>query len=286
VVGADGLYGGNTEFSFIRRIPLAGGAAELVAKQQTYVGSLFWHPTGLYWASLGAERPADVGWIARISAGQSEPSTLASKLTWPSSLASDGVHLYFTDYKRMIRIPIGGGMPEILAEPINGPTGLVIDGDTLYWIDWGTISTLYKDGQIMTMPKSGGTPRELARNQWAPSSLAVDEEFVYWTASGTIAENHRDGGVYKKAKSGAGITSTLAAEQWDAEQLHLGGSYVYWLGAGSVRRCPKAGGKVETLVEPPDVRVVALAQDERFLYYATDRGRTTDEEAAVWRLAK
>jgi hypothetical protein len=125
--------------------------------------------------------------------GPISPTTMATGLDQPRSLAVDDTYVYFATgvwgegeaIRRVMRETEGEPDVELLDDS-GGAYAIAIDGTHVYAAD-------NAGGTIYRIPKEGGEPEVLATDQPYPFDIAVDSEAVYW-----ISET--DGTVHKVAK--------------------------------------------------------------------------------------
>jgi hypothetical protein len=109
--------------------------------------------------------------------GQDQPIQVASNLSAPAGLGSDGSNLYWADYGdgTIKRAPIAGGTPTILATSQIAPLGVAVDptSKTVFWTTG--------DGTIKSVPVAGGSVTVQAQYLWDPMNIVVDSVNIYWT---------------------------------------------------------------------------------------------------------
>ena len=106
----------------------------------------------------------------------------------PSSLASDGRNLYYTNFDphpvtgggSIMKVAAGGGVPTELVA--FGGRSIVVDGSTLYWASGNGISRMSVEGGPVTWSSTGDQPL----------NLVVDQTHIYWISA--------EGGVMALAK--------------------------------------------------------------------------------------
>lgn len=71
----------------------------------------------------------------KVSKNGGSPSTIASGLLDPGSLAIDSTSVYWASYLggTIMKVPLGGGTPTVLATEQNWPVGISVDNTSVYW---------------------------------------------------------------------------------------------------------------------------------------------------------
>lgn len=192
----------------VMKVALAGGTPLQVAELQNGLADVAADGTSVYWTTRGTVMKAsrETGAVTMLTTGLSggpmavdatavywitigEPLATIYKVplaggdaAWlaggvdPSSLASDGSNLYFTNYdmpkmrNSVMKIPPGGGDPiELVAV---GGQSIVVDGSTLYW----------SCGSICRMSAEGGPVTKIATGDQV-LDLVVDRTHFYWISA-------------------------------------------------------------------------------------------------------
>jgi hypothetical protein len=140
--------------------------------------------------------------------------TIAAGEDYPTYVAIDATHAYWSTDTQIRRAPRGGGPVETLAQSLTNPMGVAVDDTHVYWASYG-------DDKVQRVPKGGGSWRGSRRAQA--------------TVEGTIKKVPLTGG--------APITLVAAADaQWyDDGWSDVGGGIavdadsVYWMAFASIR---------------------------------------------------
>jgi hypothetical protein len=176
----------------IQKVPIAGGAKTILAKNLTLAG-VFQQPcvavnaSGVYASTATA--------ILSVPLAGGTPITLASNQN-PNAITADATNVYWTNLPQgnqpggstvMKVAATGGGTPVTLVTLTGSavPAGIAVDATNVYWIE-GL-------GNVRKVPIAGGSPVTLAPAPELPGGIAVDATNVYWTDTAT-------GNVYKTAK--------------------------------------------------------------------------------------
>ena len=187
----------------------------------------------------------------------STPSIVSSGQSGPSSIATDGINLYFADATggSIVMVPAAGGTATTLATGQSSPGGIAVDGANVYWTNKGTnavaadggVGAYNQDGTVLQVPIAGGTPITLAMNQDFPVGIAVMGSVVYWVNS--------SGGTVMSAPVGpvdGGSVTTLVTGQaspWAIAASAVTQS-IYWLDRGTVQNEHTDGALVRMTPEP------------------------------------
>ncbi len=214
--------GGGTAGS-IMRAPQAGGAVTTLATGLFSPGEIVTDGTSLYWTANTDTMPDGVyelpiggGTVATLTGtgysldlalnggtvywtddgddtvlsmptGGGTVTTLATGLTAPDTIATDGVSLYWVasgSPGSVMKLALGadGGSPVTLAAGIANPSGIVTDGVSVYF---GSDVTA---GSVLKVPVGGGSVVTLAAGEANVTRLRIDATSVYWTGGvgGTV----------------------------------------------------------------------------------------------------
>jgi hypothetical protein len=164
----------------IAAVPLCDGCTESpgpIALNESGAMGLAVAGTLLYWtdAVSGAIGELDL-------TGGSPFDVIASGQSTPSSIASDGTYIYWTnngDGTVMRAATDGSGITQ-LASGQGGPMNIAVDsagGNYVYY-------TNFFGGQVMKVSKNGGTPVLVANGMNTPDGIAARNGCVYWTSQG------------------------------------------------------------------------------------------------------
>jgi uncharacterized delta-60 repeat protein len=228
--------GAPTNESATLRATGADGVAASLSLSASNLG-----PSGyIYWVNNVPN-----GTVNKVPRGGGPVTVLASGQHYPTSVAVDSTHVYWTTYGGEINaVPLGGGTVTTLASGQHSPVSVAVDGTHVYWINTGTWGG--SDGAVNEVPLGGGKVTTLASGQGTPVSLAVDGTQVYWVTYGI--EGASDGTV-NEAPVGGGTVTTLATGQNAPTAVAVHGTHVYWVDCwgGTVNKVAIGGGIVNTL---------------------------------------
>ncbi len=125
--------------------------------------------------------------------------TLATGLTWPWGIATDGSYVYWTNEQgasggptgSVEKVAIDGTGLALLASGQLQPEDIVVRGGALYWVN-----NEDPDGSVMKVATDGTGLTTLVSGQSNPNSLATDGTYVFWT---------NDTGLERMLTDGSGV---------------------------------------------------------------------------------
>lgn len=166
------------------RVPLAGGAPEVVAGGIGSPMQLALDDTYLYVSQLGDRHTGypDSALLRIPKSGGGPAVVLAADRGPVSGVAADGASVFWatTGLRRgeggVYRIDRGGGSIQVLADHQKGPNGLAIDETNVYWTTG--------DGSVRQIAKTGGAVATLALWQDRPIDIAASPHAVVWANAG------------------------------------------------------------------------------------------------------
>jgi hypothetical protein len=214
-----------------------GGQPTIVAQGiRDALTSLASDAKDLYWLAGGQIMSASK------AGGGAHPVTF--KLSDPTSVASDGKAVYFTQASNADKAKPGGAVLETsprpgsklvaLATGLSNPNGVLVDDANVYWIEGGTkLDSIAK--------KPGGSPKALAESTGGIVDVALDDAFLYWVTA--------DGNVMRVAKDGSGAPLTLATGQTNPTGIAVDRSNVFWSTKGTEANKLR-DGTVSTVAKP------------------------------------
>jgi hypothetical protein len=259
-------YSGTTGASdgLVAQVPIAGGAALVLASGQNFPWAIAVDATNVYWTNSGSG--AVGGAVMKVPiGGGSPPTTLASlPAAQPIGIAVNSTAVYWADHAdgAIMKLPIGSSTPTTVATNMVDPAGIAIDPTSIYW-------TNTNSGTVMTAPLAGGNAVTLATGQISPTMITVDSRRVYWTNNAFTY----DGSVMSVPIGGGGAV-TLASGRLRPLGIAVDSTNVYWVdlgtanvGVGYVMTTPLGGGSPSVLASSPGV-VSDVKVDSRNIYWS------------------
>jgi hypothetical protein len=206
---------GGAWMSQIKRVPLAGGPAVVIANSPGYIGShdLVTDGTTLFWVDAGGIRSVPV---------VGGPVTTLYTSSSVTRLAVDSTHIYFGEEYLIFRKPKAGGFENVVVSTSGKVHALHVDG-SIGWLFWGE-----EGGGVLiartTQAGGGGITVQAPSAGRDVSSIGWDGTRILWTDC--LQPGNTSCRVRKKQ---AGILTTLVAGgvgyghlQWDAASLYFG----------------------------------------------------------------
>jgi hypothetical protein len=147
------------------RVPIAGGAARLLASDQKSWTVPVTDDTDVYFGD------PDQGTIRRfgLESGAPETVTVAERAT---SLALGSSDVYFASGYLVMKAPKEGGSVTTVGTAAGAEVvAITVDEASVYFTSYGG---------VWKIPLTGGLPIALAGSQTGAIALAVDDESVYW----------------------------------------------------------------------------------------------------------
>jgi hypothetical protein len=202
----------------VYKCDLAGGAPNrlVIAPAGGNLGPMIVDASNLLWIQSGTSGPTSQ--IVKLALSTTTTSTLASGQSGPTSLASDGTNVYWTnaDGTVMVAAIDGSKAPTMIATGQGQPSGIVTDGARIYWVNampalslqstdlsgndtrsspldqFGGTSTLSTvlDGSTLYVAGSdvgwrigtdGSGERRIFSSYDSITAIAVDDTSLYWT---------------------------------------------------------------------------------------------------------
>jgi sugar lactone lactonase YvrE len=166
------------------RLPLAGGKKTVLATVDgENIKLIAADSTSVYWTSGSSIMKVPLAGGAAMELAK----TSGSGNVW--GMASDGVHVYWTDMGSastekndgsVKRVAVAGGPVETIADGLPfKPWGIAVDDIHVYWV-----INSDNDGSIMRMRKTTRASSVLVSRQKSPVHLALDSSYVYWCNAG------------------------------------------------------------------------------------------------------
>jgi sugar lactone lactonase YvrE len=140
------VYFGDMSATKLMRAPIAGGSANTLASS-VHSYKVVIDATAIYWTT--GDPTSDVmgdGRVYREPLTGGKPTVLVDGLDWPTGIATDAQHVYFTDSVsgKIMRVPLEGGTAVALAEQQYTPWALALDDKAVYYTTQNGILKLAK----------------------------------------------------------------------------------------------------------------------------------------------
>ena len=173
------------------RVPIAGGAPEVLVPGSSFGGGVFLDGSSVYFTNEAYTTGAVLSAPADPASGGGVV-TLASMRNQPRSVIAQGSLVYWTEAAddtgylgNVMAVPSAGGAFLTIAAGEINPQALAVDASYVYWTNESDVSI----GNVTKAPLGGGPIAVVAAYQSYPGSVAVDDSYVYWTtgeATGSI----------------------------------------------------------------------------------------------------
>ena len=272
---ATNLYWANYTEGTVKRLPIAGGPAAVIASGLLEPFDLAIDQDSAY----VIDRRAVALKRMPLLAG-SAPVILAGGGHDILGVAVYGGYVYWTDPDSAAR---GGGVWKLPTDssPTDGGTGVLVAAESspfrITVTPTGIFYLKYTNmDAVMKVPLSGGTPvvlAAIANDTQDAFDIVADTTDVYWTMSsaGKVLKVSQNGGPIITLASGQGWGFALAIDQSD---VYFGADLC------SIRRVPKSGGAVTLLTNGQGGYVHDMVVDDQAVYWV-DMSKNT-----VMKLAK
>lgn len=253
----------------IVKVPLAGGAYEVLAAMQPAPFAIAVDDSGVYFTVR------DTGRVHRVGKNGGAVSVVAEqheRANGAEAIALDATHVYWSAVGGIFRATKSGvaQSAELLAEDNEGADALAVDGGEAFWIARGTAGN--SDGGLYKVAVTGGEKIALGMGDifrlTSEFSIAAKGGFVFVpdTARGRVYRVHHSTGELGLVAEGQDVPIALAADE----------RRVYWSTGGaagarseyrSLSAAPINGGSVERLVSTREANVFAIATNGRGVYF-------------------
>lgn len=228
--------------SKVGRVPLSGGAMEVLATAQVKPRALALKDDHLYWVAEAAEG-AEIR-RAPLTGGVTETLYLTDATVSNLAVSSDGVYFwqYTSDASRdLVYVPLqADGEPAVLASDQAAPhSRLLQDENAVFWHTWGA------NGAIHKVDKLTHEVVELATAPWA-TQPALYEGYLYYS---TGPEDNASDAVVRVSVTG-GSVDVLASSQINAYEVQVAAGLVFWYwgqATSNIRSVPVEGGDVSSI---------------------------------------
>ena len=228
----------------VRKVPIAGGAVEVLATRQEEPHGIAVNATHIYWAATTSGR------VLRQPLAGGEVQTVASGLIAPTDLALDAQNVYVATWGpasedaavqrtqgSIVKVPLEGGEAMALTAGLPSPSCLELRANFIYWVNVGDS---FKNGSLMRVPIGGGRADTLVSNITNGGCIAVDEASVYWAVSDDAPGGLGTKGAVFKVPIAGGPTSLVVTGLSDVLGVSVDATNVYWAEGGRVGKVAKS----------------------------------------------
>jgi hypothetical protein len=258
-VDATNIYWTNPDNGNVKRAPVGGGTAVMVAVgQDAGGGAIAVDGTRVYWLTQNGV------WSAPKT-GQDQTATRLHASLGGRGITVDPTSIYFTScctQTRVMRLGLDGSAPTELATTGVYVGGVAVSGSSVFWTDAGTMwRTVIGSGikNMAIMSAVGGAN---------PSGLiAIDAASVYWVVRNgmnqTVMKSDLELGSASELATASGVLNS-------GSSIVLDGESVYWTGAGVMRA--GLAGENPTNLRPDLTLAGGIAVDATSVYVTTNSG--------------
>jgi hypothetical protein len=204
----------------IKRVPIGGGTAEILATLSTNV---------TYWlAIVGTTIFVGGDALYSLSKGGGPVTTIASNQYQVWGMTQDATNLYWTTEAlngAVQKWPLEGGVVTPLASSLVDPFSVAVNSEGV------VLFTKPSEGTIESVPVGGGMVSTLLTQQYNADSLLFDCGNLYWSTATSIVRSPASGGMATTIASGMNYPGSIVADD----------SFIYWADEldGKVMRAPK-----------------------------------------------
>jgi hypothetical protein len=269
------------DYDEVKKLPKAGGAAEVVFTADT---AAYFRVEGdhVYYAwEFGGGNPAPVGgYVGRAPLAGGAATILVDELEQVRGLRLVGDALFLADCPT-----VGGGgvyktgpvdessidtdATQVAASP--GPVcDLESDGDFVY----AGIQTAERIGEIVKIPAGGGDPTVLYTGEEEEGfNLFRQGSFIYWVSYSTGLHSFEPPGKLGRIELATGMSTVLATTDGYSRKLTSDGSFAYVASSTVLWRVPVAGGELERVLTTDNQQLGPYVLDgDSFIIALTGEG--------------
>lgn len=220
----------------LRRAPLAGGSATILAAGLTYPQDLAVDAHRIYWTESTGPASNETGTLQSVTKtggdrmlhyqGGDAPRRLlvnAAAIVWTEGGPIGGIE----GFGRLATLPLAGGPVKTLFQSAKGL--LAVDENSVY---------VASSMRIKKIPRSGGQPEILASADFYIKGIATDGKNVFWTEDllGTLG---------KASVNSGPATKIMCAVTGKAGPVRIANGAAYWMvNNDSICSTPVNGGEV------------------------------------------
>jgi hypothetical protein len=229
------------------------------------------------WQDAAAQSAFDGPAPADANSDGNAPSRTFAPLSHASSVASDGMSLYWVaGNNQILRQSVAGGTATVIASDACSATeSIALDDGFVYWSHGYTSASC--PAAVMRTPKEGGATTTLATGLIFPGNggLVLDDKSVYMVAVASVPPNSAGSGrasVYSVPKTG-GTATAIAGTAGAIGAPAVDGKNVYWIASDS----PLIGSAISTSVmrtsigDSSSVTLATVPRNVTTLFFFGDR---------------
>lgn len=264
-IGGGYLY--YTEANNVRRVPVAGGAPELMyttGSNSIATSGIDADGARFAWTTRDANSTVrgSVYACPHAGCGATPPANLNSGES-TNRIAIEGSHIFWTSGSNSIvrgttwasPLPVGN-----LSR--TGTSDVDVEGGDVFWVNAG-LALAMRPGTVLKCPAAASscTPTEFPVMVGNPLRIAVSGNAVYVLSTS---------GLYRMDRVGANLTRLADGATGAGAYVDLAADAagVYWGDAGRLLRCDPAACAPRVIAEVPGARSQGLALDATSVYWA------------------
>jgi len=260
---------GNVDHDSLSKVSLGGGASTALVSNDNMIANIAVDASGVYWVRVASPMTDATYYVMRVPSAGGVPTTLANG-GQSGGIALGAAGVYWMTGSALMKASPTGGTPVTVASAHSFPSSIAVDATHAYWTTYGTSESPLEpstDGAVMKMPVGGGTPFTIVSAQNLPRGLVVDATSVYWIVGSSVMKAPLDGGSSTTLVSGVGSLSTVGSIAVDTLYVYWTNDADSY-GGGAVMKVPLAGGTPTKLALAQD-RPRCIAVDDTSVYWGT-----------------
>lgn len=236
----------NASDGTVSRRPKSGGNIQIIATGQAHPERIAVDGKYLFWTRLGENVGGLAGWtggtiVRARKDGSSSPATVAPA-SWPTDLAIDREHIYFTEHRaatirRVGKSGITSAVTLVSTNEPGFPTAIAVDDTHVYWtLGCGTaadgVRALSKDAVASSNCMSGP---ELLAEVHEPRGLVATGTWLYYGEHGHPSDQSSNlgAGEIRRVWRNGGPAEIIAAERGQISRVAADSRGVAWAETGA-----------------------------------------------------